>query len=119
MKIPKNLQFTSPDDATAVAIGILQIIPHSWLEQLYQAASRISLTLELDLKHDRLNADGLLMLDLTRHLQQISAGNTTTYLVNALAPLFMVKDGSKTDYIRRSHAEGIIKFSGLKFSFGK
>lgn len=119
MKIPKDLQFTEPAAATETAIGILQNIPQSWREQLYQAAEGIVLQVEVDFTHERLTSDGLLLLDYTRHLHHISLDDPTTYLVNALAPLFMRPDGSKTDRVRRTFAEGIIKFSRLQFSFGK
>lgn len=117
MDIPADLQFTDPLQAINVAHGIVNSIPASWQELLYEAAQVIHGQTESMLTQDTITERGANLLSYIRHITQLSQGDMSTFLINALAPLFMVPDGTETDYVRRTFAEGVIKFSDLNFTW--
>lgn len=116
MKIPSTLLFANHQDATAAAVGIADNIPNSWLNAIMSTGKELLSTMDKKYRNRQLTAFGLDAWRYMQHLAKISP-DAHTYTVNVLAPLFMLPDGSPTDTVRRTMSQGIIRFSGLDFSF--
>ena len=118
LNVPKDLQFTDMDDALAAAHGIVSNIPF-WHDALISSAQMLRermLQLENNARITEAGAQGLGWLN---YLFVMYENEPEQLLTHALAWLFFTGNERGIKHPCRTVAEGIIKFSGLNFSFEK
>ena len=118
MNIPASLQFYAYQDATAAAEAIADGMPSAWHQKFLDSGKSILASMEKVNARRQITDFGTDSLRYMRFLVDISP-DARIFTVNALAPLFMLPDGSPTDAVRRTMSQGIVKFSGLSFEFSE